>query len=93
MLNASPATNRGWPVRYFMLWDMRRDAERRTTAAAQSLVQVLSRDIARSIGMYDLSLRAVLRVCGSIEQDELARLRISVHDGRQAPAINDRAQR
>ncbi|WP_080579837.1 sensor domain-containing diguanylate cyclase [Methylorubrum extorquens] len=47
-------------VSAFMLWDMRRDAERRTTAAAQSLVQVLSRDIARSIGMYDLSLRAIV---------------------------------
>ncbi|CAO4140507.1 sensor domain-containing diguanylate cyclase [Methylorubrum aminovorans] len=47
-------------VSAFMLWDMRRDAERRATAAAQSLVQVLSRDIGRSIGMYDLSLRAIV---------------------------------
>ncbi|OHV15820.1 hypothetical protein BK022_16290 [Methylorubrum extorquens] len=47
-------------VSAFMLWDMRRDAERRATAAAQSLVQVLSRDIARNIGMYDLSLRAIV---------------------------------
>lgn len=47
-------------VSAFMLWDMRRDAERRATAAAQSLVQVLSRDIARSVGMYDLSLRAIV---------------------------------
>ena len=47
-------------VSAFMLWDMRRDAERRATAAAQSLVQVLSRDIARSVAMYDLSLRAIV---------------------------------
>lgn len=46
-------------VSAFMLWDMRRDAERRATAAAQSLVQVLGRDISRNISMYDLSLRAI----------------------------------
>ncbi|KQT45629.1 hypothetical protein ASG52_15925 [Methylobacterium sp. Leaf456] len=44
----------------FMLWDMRRDAERRATASARSLVQVLGRDINRSIATYDLSLRAIV---------------------------------
>lgn len=47
-------------VSAFMLWDMRRDAKRRATASARSLVQVLSRDINRSIATYDLSLRAIV---------------------------------
>lgn len=44
----------------FMLWDMRQDAERRATASARSLVQVLGRDINRSLATYDLSLRAIV---------------------------------
>ncbi|MFY9291943.1 MAG: hypothetical protein WAP03_14775 [Methylorubrum rhodinum] len=44
----------------FMLWDMRQDAERRATASARSLVQVLGRGINRSIATYDLSLRAIV---------------------------------
>ncbi|WP_165937921.1 sensor domain-containing diguanylate cyclase [Methylobacterium segetis] len=43
-----------------MLWDMRLDAARRTRIASHSLVQVLGRDIARNIELYDLSLRAIV---------------------------------
>lgn len=47
-------------VSTFMLWQMRLDAARRAEIAARSLVQVLGRDIARNIELYDLSLRAVV---------------------------------
>ncbi|WP_191970857.1 sensor domain-containing diguanylate cyclase [Methylobacterium soli] len=43
-----------------MLWQMRLDAARRAEIAARILVQVLGRDIARNIELYDLSLRAVV---------------------------------
>lgn len=47
-------------VAAFLLWEMRLDATRRTEISSRSVVQVLSRDIARNIEMYDLSLRAVV---------------------------------
>lgn len=43
-----------------MLWNMRLDAAQRSAMASHSLVRVLSRDIARNIEMYDLSLRAIV---------------------------------
>ncbi|WP_336492331.1 sensor domain-containing diguanylate cyclase [Methylobacterium nigriterrae] len=47
-------------VSAFMLWQMRLDAARRAEITSRSLVQVLGRDIARNIELYDLSLRAVV---------------------------------
>ncbi|WP_191971057.1 GGDEF domain-containing protein [Methylobacterium soli] len=47
-------------VSVFMLWQMRLDAARRTEITSRSLIQVLGRDIARNIELYDLSLRAVV---------------------------------
>lgn len=44
----------------YMLWQMRVDAARRSEVTSRSLVQVLGRDIARNIELYDLSLRAVV---------------------------------
>lgn len=43
-----------------MLWDSRVEAGRRMEASSRSLLQVLWRDIARNIELYDLSLRAVV---------------------------------
>lgn len=43
-----------------MLWQMRLDAARQAEVAARSLIDVLERDIARSIELYDLSLRRVV---------------------------------
>ncbi|WP_210250339.1 GGDEF domain-containing protein [Methylobacterium planeticum] len=43
-----------------MLWQMRLDAARRSEITSHSLIQVLGRDIARNIELYDLSLRAVV---------------------------------
>ncbi|MCI9880205.1 MULTISPECIES: sensor domain-containing diguanylate cyclase [Methylobacterium] len=47
-------------VSAFMLWQMRLDAARRSEMTSRSLVQVLGRDIARNIEIYDLSLRSVV---------------------------------
>jgi diguanylate cyclase (GGDEF)-like protein len=47
-------------VSAFMLWQMRLDAARRSEVTSRSLVQVLGRDIARNIELYDLALRAVV---------------------------------
>lgn len=47
-------------VSAFMLWQMRLDAARRSEVTSRSLVQVLGRDIARNIELYDLSLRSVV---------------------------------
>ena len=47
-------------VSALMLWDMRREAAQRAEIAARSLVQVIERDIARNIDLYDLSLQAVV---------------------------------
>ncbi|MCJ2116538.1 sensor domain-containing diguanylate cyclase [Methylobacterium sp. J-001] len=44
----------------FLLWQMRTDAEHRSQLTANSLVQVLGRDIARNVELYDLSLQAVV---------------------------------
>ncbi|MHC2016225.1 sensor domain-containing diguanylate cyclase [Methylobacterium sp. CM6247] len=44
----------------FMLWQMRLDAEQRTEITSRSLVEVLARDIARNIELYDLSLQATV---------------------------------
>lgn len=43
-----------------MLWDGRVEAARRMEASSRGLLQVLWRDIARNIELYDLSLRAVV---------------------------------
>jgi hypothetical protein len=43
-----------------MLWQMRLDAEQRTEITSRSLVEVLARDIARNIELYDLSLQATV---------------------------------
>lgn len=43
-----------------MLLDLRRDAWDRAEQTSKNLVQVIERDIARNIEMYDLSLRAVV---------------------------------
>ena len=43
-----------------MLWDMHEDATQRTQITSRSLLQVLERDIARNIELYDLSLQAVV---------------------------------
>lgn len=43
-----------------MLLDLRQDAWDRAEQTSKNLVQVLERDIARNIEMYDLSLRAVV---------------------------------
>lgn len=51
-------------VATLLLWQMRTDAERRSQLAANSLVQVLGRDIARNIELYDLSLQAVVESFG-----------------------------
>lgn len=42
-----------------LLWKLRCDAGDRARTAAQSLVQVLGRDVARNIEIYDLALRTV----------------------------------
>lgn len=47
-------------VSALLLWEMHLDATRRTEISSRSIVQVLSRDLARNIEMYDLSLRAVV---------------------------------
>ncbi|MBP32424.1 sensor domain-containing diguanylate cyclase [Methylobacterium sp.] len=47
-------------VAALLLWQMRIDAKHRSQANASSLVQVLGRDIARNIELYDLSLQAVV---------------------------------
>lgn len=47
-------------VSAFMLWQMRLDAARRAEITSRSLIQVLGRDIARNIELYDLSLQAVV---------------------------------
>jgi diguanylate cyclase (GGDEF)-like protein len=47
-------------VAALLLWHMRTDAERRSQLTANSLVQVLGRDIARNVELYDLSLLAVV---------------------------------
>ena len=43
-----------------MLLDLRQDAWERTEQTSKNLLQVLERDIARNVEMYDLSLRAVV---------------------------------
>lgn len=47
-------------VAALLLWQMRTDAERRSQLTANSLVQVLGRDIERNVELYDLSLQAVV---------------------------------
>ena len=47
-------------VSVFMLGQMREDAARRAEITSRSLIEVLGRDIARNIELYDLSLRAVV---------------------------------
>jgi diguanylate cyclase (GGDEF)-like protein len=44
----------------FMLWQMRLDAEQRAEITSRSLLQVLERDIARNIKLYDLSMQSVV---------------------------------
>jgi hypothetical protein len=51
-------------VAALLLWQMRTDAERRSQLTANSLVQVLGRDIARNVELYDLSLLAVVEGFG-----------------------------
>ncbi|MCJ2049366.1 diguanylate cyclase [Methylobacterium sp. J-070] len=51
-------------VAALLLWQMRTDAERRSVVNANSLVQVLGRDIARNVELYDLSLQAVVENIG-----------------------------
>ncbi|SDO46845.1 diguanylate cyclase (GGDEF) domain-containing protein [Methylobacterium phyllostachyos] len=51
-------------VAALLLLQMRTDAERRSQLTANSLVQVLGRDIARNIELYDLSLQAVVENIG-----------------------------
>ncbi|MCJ2142521.1 sensor domain-containing diguanylate cyclase [Methylobacterium sp. E-066] len=51
-------------VAALLLWQMRTDAERRSQLTANSLVQVLGRDIARNVELYDLSLLAVVEGLG-----------------------------
>jgi diguanylate cyclase (GGDEF)-like protein len=51
-------------VAALLLWQMRMDAEHRSQAIASSLVQVLGRDIARNVELYDLSLQAVVEGFG-----------------------------
>jgi diguanylate cyclase (GGDEF)-like protein len=43
-----------------MLLDLRKDAARQADITSRSLVQVLGRDIARNIDLYDLSLREIV---------------------------------
>ncbi len=42
----------------FMLFDLRQDAWERSEQTSKNLLQVLERDIARNIEMYDLSIQA-----------------------------------
>jgi len=51
-------------VAALLLWQMRTDAERHSQLTANSLVQVLGRDIARNVELYDLSLQAVVESFG-----------------------------
>ncbi|XYD11933.1 diguanylate cyclase (plasmid) [Methylobacterium sp. NMS12] len=51
-------------VAALLLWQMRTDAEHRSRLTASSLVQVLGRDIARNVELYDLSLQAVVENIG-----------------------------
>lgn len=51
-----------------MLWEMRLDAARQAEITSRSLIQVLERDIARNIELYDLSLR---RVVDGMKQPEI----------------------
>ncbi|MGH1575517.1 diguanylate cyclase (plasmid) [Methylobacterium sp. P31] len=51
-------------VAALLLWQMRTDAERSSQANANSLVQVLGRDIARNVELYDLSLQALIESLG-----------------------------
>ena len=46
-------------VAALLLWDLRQDAARQAEITSRSLIQVLGRDIARNINLYDLSLQAV----------------------------------
>ncbi len=43
-----------------MLLDMRRDAYARAEQTSRNLLQVIERDIARNIELFDLSLRAIV---------------------------------
>ena len=43
-----------------LLWNLRQDAGRQAEITSRSLIQVLGRDIARNIALYDLSLQAVV---------------------------------
>ena len=54
-------------VAALLLWQMRTDAEHRSQLTANSLVQVLGRDIARNVELYDLSLLAVVEGFGRAE--------------------------
>ncbi|MCJ2032757.1 diguanylate cyclase [Methylobacterium sp. J-068] len=47
-------------VSAFMLWQLRNHAAWQSEITSRSLIQVLGRDIARNIELYDLSLRAVV---------------------------------
>jgi diguanylate cyclase (GGDEF)-like protein len=51
-------------VAALLLWQLRLDAEHRSQLTARSLVQVLGRDIARNVELYDLSLQAVVESFG-----------------------------
>jgi diguanylate cyclase (GGDEF)-like protein len=51
-------------VAALLLWQMRTDTERRSQLIANSLVQVLGRDIGRNVELYDLSLQAVVESFG-----------------------------
>lgn len=51
-------------VSALLLWQMRTEANLRSQANANSLVQVLGRDIARNVELYDLSLQAVVENIG-----------------------------
>ncbi len=46
-------------VAVLLLWDLRQDAERQSVITSRSLIQVLGRDIARNVDLYDLSLQSV----------------------------------
>lgn len=59
-----------------MLLDMRRDAYARAEQTSRNLLQVIERDIARNIELFDLSLRAIvenLRAPGVAEVSSLLR--------------------
>lgn len=70
-----------------LLWDLREDTGRQAEITSRSLIQVLGRDIARNVTLYDLSLQAIVDGLGRPEVMALApQIRQMVLFGKAATA-------